>query len=50
MYTIPKIGKKKFIPNFTIENKGKTVKYSDINKKKKVILLQIMIYLLLNSP
>ena len=35
MYTIPKIGKKKFLPNFTIENNGKTVKYSDINKKKE---------------
>ena len=35
MYTIPKIGKKKFVPNFTIENNGKTIKYSDINKKKE---------------
>jgi phosphatidylinositol-3,4,5-trisphosphate 3-phosphatase/dual-specificity protein phosphatase PTEN len=34
MYTIPKVGKKKFTPNFTIENQGKIVKYSDINKKK----------------
>ena len=34
MYTMPKIGKKKFLPNFTIENNGKIIKYSDINKKK----------------
>ena len=34
MYTIPKIGKKKFLPNFSIENNGKIIKYSDINKKK----------------
>ena len=35
MYTIPKIGKKKLVTIFTIENQGKTVKYSDINKKKE---------------
>ena len=35
MYTIPKIGKKKLVLNFTIENNGKTIKYSDINKKKE---------------
>jgi len=34
MYTIPKIGKKKFTPLFSIENQGKVVKYSEINKKK----------------
>ena len=34
MYTIPKIGKKKFTPNFTVENNGKNIKYNDINKKR----------------
>ena len=34
MYTIPKVGKKKFTPLFSIENQGKVVKYSEINKKK----------------
>ena len=34
MYTMPKIGKKKYIISFSIENKDKTIKYSDINKKK----------------
>ena len=35
MYTIPKIGKKKCTFTFTIENKDKITKYSDINKKKE---------------
>ena len=35
MYTIPKFGKKKKLtPLFSIENQGKVIKYSDINKKK----------------
>ena len=33
MYTIPKVGKK-FQPNFTVENQGKSYKYSEINKFK----------------
>ena len=48
MYTIPKIGKKKYTILFTIENQDRVTKYSDINKKKKLILLQAMIYLILN--
>ena len=36
MYTIPKFGKKKKLtPLFSIENQGKVVKYSDLNKKKE---------------
>ena len=36
MYTIPKINKKKFVPNFIIETHlAKIAKYSDINKKKE---------------
>ena len=36
MYTIPKFGKKKKLtPLFSIENQGKVVKYSDLNKKKR---------------
>ena len=35
MYTIPKFGKKKKLtPLFSIENQGKVIKYSDLNKKK----------------
>jgi phosphatidylinositol-3,4,5-trisphosphate 3-phosphatase/dual-specificity protein phosphatase PTEN len=35
MYTIPKIGKKKYTILFTIENQDRVTKYSDINKKKE---------------
>jgi len=35
MYTVPKVGKKKFMPNFTIENQKKNIKYIDINKKRE---------------
>jgi hypothetical protein len=34
VYIIPKVGIKKFVPNFTIENQKRIVKYSDINKKR----------------
>ena len=35
MHTIPNLGKKKFVPNFSIENNDKIIKYSDTNKKKE---------------
>ena len=34
MYTVPKVGKK-FQPNFTVDNLEKSIKYSDIVKKKE---------------
>ena len=35
MYTIPKIGKKKFTPTFILQNNQKVINYMDINKKKE---------------